>query len=304
MRGANYAYAGLRVHSEFPIPEWACFAVGEPGEGWDVRIAFAETASVVMPQEWKAWGDKVEWWIAVPEIGLFHIREGREIAVTPCPGVGEAELRLIVTGSAWAALCYQRGLPVFHMSVVSIDGRAVGFCGKSGAGKSSLAASLLARGYPLLCDDLCNVSLEDNRAMVFPASPRLKLWRDSLEALEWGSEGRVRDHFRLEKYHVPLSPHPARPSVLAALYLLEWGDLRLAPLSGSAGLEKVAISTSYRIPWLKNMGIQGHYWHQCLSLMMRVPVRLFRRPKDWEQKDFGIEALVSHFMQMQRESKG
>ena len=102
---------------------------------------------------------------------------------------------------------------VIDASVMQAGDEASVFCGASGSGKSSLAAWLIQREYPLVCDDLCCFDLPGNGpARVYPSAPRLKLWRDTLEALGQDVTGLERDHFRLER-PAPIGNHchlPAR----------------------------------------------------------------------------------------------
>lgn len=64
-----------------------------------------------------------------------------------------------------------RGIYAIHAGAVERDGRAVLFSGRSGAGKTTLALSLLQRGFRLLSDDL---------AIVEPSTQRILPYRRSL----------------------------------------------------------------------------------------------------------------------------
>ncbi|HLH77151.1 MAG TPA: hypothetical protein VKV28_10130 [Candidatus Binataceae bacterium] len=75
-----------------------------------------------------------------------------------------------------------RGGEALHASAVAIDGRVCAFFGPTGAGKSTLAASFVAAGYPLVCDDcLALLPPRDGAPLeVQPAYPALRLWPDAL----------------------------------------------------------------------------------------------------------------------------
>lgn len=68
------------------------------------------------------------------------------------------------------------GVEPLHGTVVVVDGKAVAFLGDCGSGKSTLGAALLARGFPILTDDV--MALEERNAIwrVHPGIPRLKLF--------------------------------------------------------------------------------------------------------------------------------
>jgi hypothetical protein len=56
--------------------------------------------------------------------------------------------------------------------------------GDSGAGKSSLLASLLQRGWRMLSDDLAAVGLdENNQPVIYPVHSEILLWGDALKNL-------------------------------------------------------------------------------------------------------------------------
>ena len=46
------------------------------------------------------------------------------------------------------------GYEPLHATAVVVDGEAVAFLGDCGYGKSTLGAAFLARGFPLLTDDV------------------------------------------------------------------------------------------------------------------------------------------------------
>ena len=300
----TYSYAGLRVVSELRIPEWEVFGEEEPCDHPDVRITLEDPASgaeggeTVRPEEVRFF---------VPEAGRFRVCEGREIRVAPAVGLDAPEIRLFLLGSAWGALCYQRGLLVLHASVVQVGPGAVAFLGPSGAGKSSLAAGLVAQGYPLVGDDLCCIDLAGQVPRVHPSAPRLKLWSEALGRLGWSTDGLARDHVRVDKFHVDLKDLKDRvatgaPGTLAlrSVYLLEWGQQEVVRLSGVGGLRRLIRSATYRPGFLGPLGRTATYWEQCAKLARAVPVWEFRRPRDWSQASAAIDLLAGGWDELRR----
>jgi hypothetical protein len=57
------------------------------------------------------------------------------------------------------------------------------FLGKSGPGKSTLAAYLAQQGFPVLCDDFVVLSQQGSHTLVVPAYPGVRLWPDTLSTL-------------------------------------------------------------------------------------------------------------------------
>ena len=70
-----------------------------------------------------------------------------------------------------------------HASVVGRNGRAIAFVAPSGFGKSTIAASLIERGYAGMTDDGATLSRLDGKFLVHPGMPQLGLRIPSLDAL-------------------------------------------------------------------------------------------------------------------------
>ncbi len=298
---SSYGYAGLKIISELPILEWAIFEQGAPWIEADVSIRLSH-AQTPQAKSGEVWITPEEYCFSVPETGEYRVLGGREIIVTPAPGVGAPELRLFLLGSAWGALCYQRGILALHTSVVQVNEHAVAFCGATGAGKSSLAAGLVARGLPLIGDDLCCFDFKAGAPRVYPSAPRLKLWRDALTNLGWQSDNLVRDHFRMDKFHVQDVPGlrvnesgATAPVPMRAIYLLTWGDLGLTRVTGLKALRRLIESATYRAELLEPLGQTVAYWEQCAQLARATPIWELARPRDWAMMDAAIELLVTHW---------
>jgi hypothetical protein len=290
-------YAGLRVTSELVVPEWRAFETAKPFDDPDVVICLdreppAEDLPILSAEQYH---------FQIDGVGAYHVDAGREIRIAMQPGAGARETRLFLLGSAWGALCYQRGILVLHSSVVLVRGQAVAFCGASGGGKSSAVAWLAAHGYPLFGDDLCRFDVDGKAPRVYPAAPRLKLWRDALTHLGWRGGDLERDHFRMDKFHVPadvagsfVAPQAiASPLPLRAVYLLAWGELGITRLTGLAALRQLIESATYRGDLLEPMGQIAAHWQRCSTMVHRVPVFKFSRPFDWSAMDASMRQLIA-----------
>jgi hypothetical protein len=76
-----------------------------------------------------------------------------------------------------------RGVLCLHGSAVVIDGGAVVLAGPRGAGKSTTAAALAARGMPVLSDDLVALVPNGHEFLVQPGYRLVRLWPDVSEAV-------------------------------------------------------------------------------------------------------------------------
>lgn len=289
----RYRLFGLLIDSAIALPELAV-ADGCGTADVVIRLGGRQQGTV---EGLEAAGDGLR--LTIPEIADYELRGGSEIVVHPHEGVPERNLRLYLLGSAMGVLIHQRGLLPLHANAVEIGGRAIAFMGASGEGKSTLAAWLHDRGHRVIADDVCALDCRGEGApQVHAGIPRLRLWRDALEA-----SGRNPGAFELsyrgdpayEKYDVPLaSPAPQQPLPLAAVYLLEsGGEARVSPLSGVAAAEAVFAHT-YRGAYLGMTPNAPAHWQASLNLIRRVPV--FRAERRWSTADFPEDAamLLAH----------
>ena len=146
----------------------------------------------------------------------------------------DAFARQCVLGPGLGVLLHRRGLLVLHGSAVDIGGRAVVLVGHKGAGKSTTAAALVARGHRLLTDDL--VAL-DAGGVVLPGPTQMKLWGASAAALGVETEPFM-DGIDKGVWHGAAPAERASP--LALVCALDWGEaLALEPLAGGVAFGDV-----------------------------------------------------------------
>ena len=88
----------------------------------------------------------------------------RRVTVHMVEGVDEAMGGVLVGGTVLSYVLMLRGQSVLHASAVDVGGRAVGFVGSSGMGKTTLATLMCRDGGLLLTDDVLRLTRrEDGR---------------------------------------------------------------------------------------------------------------------------------------------
>jgi hypothetical protein len=313
MEQKYYYHSGLNVVSNLDIPEWAAFECFKPFPQPDVTIAVNHCPFTDMdikrsnaPQfDSSAVLDKApvtpqapsceEYYFQIPDVGNYRIKKGNEIIVTPFPSASWREIRLFLLGSAWGALCYQRGLLVLHASAIRVNNGVAAFCAPPKHGKSSLVAWLTERGYPFISDDLCRIDpFAPEGPVIFPSTPKLKLCRDTLETLEWRYDKMEKDHFRTDKYHHPMPYQGITPLPLREIYLLKWGNLSINKLLGADSLRGLVSNATYRAEFLDPIGFLGAYWTHCMALTQSVTVWEFIRPLDISLMDQTVDILIAN----------
>lgn len=130
-------------------------------------------------------------------------------------------------GQILGFLLHLRGYVCMHASAVAIDDRAVLFAGIQGRGKSSTAAALAKRGYPVLSDDVAPIGMDaDGQLRVTPGLPRVCLWPDSAEFLYGPEVSRnlprvqAQENKRMVGFDSRPEKFPEGPLPLGAVYLL------------------------------------------------------------------------------------
>lgn len=74
----------------------------------------------------------------------------------------------------------RNGMPLLHATAVARNDSATSFVGQSRAGKSSLMAALLSRGWALVGDDAIPIVRNESTFHVQPSYPALRMWSDQV----------------------------------------------------------------------------------------------------------------------------
>jgi hypothetical protein len=290
-----YSVFGLVIASEIELAE---LEPAGPGSAPDAVVRRGPVALPDAPPGYSASGDCTL--LTIPRVGRYLISGGREVVVDPAPGASERNVRLFLLGSAFGALLHQRGLLPLHANAIEIDGRAFAFCGHSGAGKSTVAAWFHDRGHRILADDVCVIGFDaSGGAVAFPGIPRLRLWREALEASGREAGAFTRSFDDLDKYDVPTHRDaPPRSLPLAAIYLLRRTEDGAAPaeVKRLAGVEAVEtlVSNTYRGGYLKTIGRTGAHLAACLAVARAIPVFLAERAWGFDRFEAQASRLEAH----------
>jgi len=275
-----YRAFGLTIASRLPLPELPQ-AEDEP----DVEIVPGRVPPELPGTVRRGVRYQVapgELLLQVDGVARYLARGGTRIVVDRAVGAPPESVRLFLLGSVFAALLLERGVLPLSASAVAIQGGCLVFMGHSAAGKSTLAAGFVSRGYRALTDDACAISFDTGGPTVWPAYPQLKLWPDVLRKLgrDPNALGRVRPE--LEKRVLPLgTSFAAEPLAPIGLYLLSGpstaADLELTPLEGQEKVTAVATHT-YGSQFVEGLGTETSYFDNLARLVAAGPVRAVRRP--------------------------
>ena len=287
----RYALFGLLLDSEIELPELAPSTLEGPA---DIVV---RVEKVTDGDELVGTGD--HYIHRVPDVAAYRIADGASITVDPDPAAHESHIRLFLLGTAFGIVLHQRGLLPLHANGVEIGGRAILFMGASGAGKSTLASWFVDKGYRLIADDVCAVSLADGRPTILPGIPRFRLWEDALTRQGRSSEGLTLSYAGDENYRkfdVPVDEERrvADGLPLGAIYVLERAaKSSIAPVSGVDAIEQIFAHT-YRGEFVARLGLGETHWRSSALLAGSVPMFIAGRIWDSSAIDRENAALVEH----------
>lgn len=288
----RYSVFGLNLCSDFHLPELRPSDAKEPAEVEILEGGIPEELGTSPGHSISAEGTLLN----IAGVARYLVREGRQIIVQRLSGSSDANVRLFLLGSAMGVLLHQRGVMPLHANAIEVDGRAVAFCGHSGAGKSTIAAWFHDRGYRILSDDVCAIGFDEQGvAIAYPGIPRLRLWREALEASgrEVGSFSRSFDD--MDKYDVPTTLETeANPVPLDRVYLLRKAAEGVAQgaITRLSGVEAVdaLVANTYRGAYLQTIGETGRHLRTCLLVARKVAI--FRAERLWGLETFDQEARL------------
>lgn len=224
-----YGLYGLRITSTLALPGPTARAP------WIAEVDFWESSAPLCPtgEEGRpatgAWfryrrvadgTDYVHW------PGLFEFlvdAQGRRIACHRLAAISSHIFSTYLLGQVLSFAMLKQGIDPLHSTAMVQGGRAIGFVGDSGDGKSTLAAAFLRQGWSLLTDDLLVLAGIAGRFVAYPGPPRIKLFPDVAARLLAAGTATAPVDGLTAKAIVPLSGRrkvPRDPALLRALYVL------------------------------------------------------------------------------------
>ena len=264
---------GLVIRSDFPLPEFSSLPAPTPADV-DVEVSFSDDLDWIDSHRgsdsfWSVSRDQARFWFK--GVGGFTVCSGHRIAISPEPAAGHDLLRLYVEGMMMACILQQRGYFVLHSSVIQIGDGAIALLGHVGAGKSSLAAALHARGHAVVTDDNAAIDTSTAEPLVLPAFPSVKVYPAVAATLGYSEHSlRLMHTSQLKRAASVNRAFPAAPVPLRGIYVLdrEWpGPLTLLTRA-EASLELIRNSVPTR--WGQN-GDAAHLMN-CGNFSGRLPL--------------------------------
>jgi hypothetical protein len=237
--------------------------------------------------------------LRIPDIARFLLSDGGEIVFAPESEEAAADIPIFILGTVFGILLHQREQVVLHASAVRVNGKAVLFCGSSGAGKSTIAAALAQRGYPLVTDDFCALTVEGGAApLVHSDGRQLKLWAQAIERLDLAQQRGERVRASLEKFYVAPSEVFTEPLALGAVYALRETRPPHVPGIERPNVVDAALllrRNAYRPLLVRRMGQRTNYFHAAAVIANAAGIFILTRALDFAKMAEVIDSLEGHW---------
>ena len=303
----GYEWSGLRLASDFPVPELLPADAREAD--WRLRASTRRLGPGRWYHHWRQPDGRR--WLSFARQGddyvLRFARSGaylvspasRTIACDRRPGVPMATLRHLLLNQV---LPLAAGLTriMLHASAVRTSAGVVAFAGAGGVGKSTLAAALCRRGAALVSDDALAVVPWQGGWAGVPSYPSVRLWPESLRALFGGDQEapRAAHYTPKRRLHAPgVLPVETRTTPLAAICLLDAGRGRpsaavtMAPVTGPDALVAL-LAVCFQID-VRDRGRLAELTTQLADVVEAVPVFRLTVPEGLARLDAAAGALES-----------
>ena len=222
MRLHRYRLHGLRLASEFPLPELpetrddAAEVVFKLGHVPETIPHIGATTEGGLISEHRAL-------ITVPNVAKYLVEQGFSVTVELAADADLGLMRFYLLGAASVSLLFQRGEFPFHAAAVRRDDGAIALLGFSMAGKSTLCGALSQRGWQLLTDDRLLLRKSERGYLAVPSVPVLNLTTASADSIGIGEDRLLRSTTNYGKrIYRGSEQYDTGSASLRALVFLEW----------------------------------------------------------------------------------
>lgn len=182
---AGYRIYGLTLQSPLLLPCPLIDRLGRP----DVQLRRGTAVQFARAREEAGRSSRSDDWFQCRRLasGTTYLRwsglseflvspDGRRILYRQSATATAESFNIYLLGQILSFSLVAFGLEPLHGTAVVVDGSAVALLGDCGYGKSTLGAALLARGFPILTDDLVVLEQHNSAWTAHPGVPRLKLF--------------------------------------------------------------------------------------------------------------------------------
>lgn len=247
--------------------------------------------------------DRDGYLVRFPGFADFAISpDGMRVRCWPAPEATQGTIEHLFLNQVVPLARSRTGELVFHASAVEAHGGCLAFLGRSGQGKSTLAASFARGGHRFLSDDGIVVRTETGRPIIEPSHGSLRLWDDSQRALALECTPAAAPVQFTPKVRLLASetlPHCSSPRELLAVYVL--GNATAVGVERLASAEALIELTrnSFLLDIAERQALATHF--EELAKLVKLP--MFYRlsyPRDYAQLPATRAAILDHAASLSR----
>ncbi len=221
-----------------------------------------------------------------PGLADFEVSvDGRNVTAYPAEGTDDATVEHLYINQLVPLALSRQGLPSFHASAVTVPRGAVAFLGKTGMGKSTLAASFALQGATFLTDDALLIEEHADGCRAQSSHASIRLWNDSVEALIGDNIQRAGPISFTNKARLlagDVLAYTDEPQLLLAAFVLEQEDVESVVIRELTGLDRYMgwLQNSFLLDVKDNDLLARHFeWTHRVS--SSVPTFALDYPRDY-----------------------
>ena len=286
-----YTAFGLIFATPFPCPELIPVTSGRP----DVVVRYAPVPAISLPVYNGTYNQIqfVDGQFLYNKTGVTRalVQHDSQVLLQRVPFVHDDEVRYTFLTIVMSALLLQRGILPMHASAIQTPRGSLLFMGRSGVGKSTLAAELVRRGYLMQADDITPIQMEGLQPMVVPGFPQLKLSLEAAQQVQQDLLGVAQVRPKEQKLsvlkHIAFSQ---TTTPLRAIIRLEPDKVQRVDIQPLSGMDKfnALLEYTFNQSFLDGLERRADHFRQVTAVGNATEVYAVRRPRE----GFHLQALA------------
>jgi hypothetical protein len=228
---------------------------------------------------------------------FFVAADTMKIQCCPLPGTPEVTMRHLLLDQVIPLVLSRREHIVLHASAVLTVHGVIAFAGKSGQGKSTLAASFAQQGCALVSDDCLVLRAEHGGWTAIPSYPGVRLWPSTVgEVLRDVTRTEDVAHYTVKRRlaDADILPYASGPGPLGRLFFLadDAGEVSLEKLPPRRTIMEL-VKFAYNLD-IKDVAFLRRQFDTVVRLTEEVPGYAIHYPREFAALPAVREAILKH----------